>query len=87
MTEPKRDVKVWLRPAIHAVLKTHCDSLAGAPSMGQYIERLVERDIGLKVIDAMVLQDTIRSAGITREEAERAARRSLNSGFGELPQP
>lgn len=55
--------------------------------MGAYIERLVERDIGAVVIDAMVLQDVIREAGITREEAERAARRGLNSGFGDLPQP
>lgn len=87
MTEPKKDVKVWLRPAIHAVLKTRCEGLPGSPTMGAYIERLVERDIGAVVIDAMVLQDVIREAGITREEAERAARRGLNSGFGDLPQP
>lgn len=85
MTEPKRDVKVWLRPSIHAVLKTRCDTLPGSPSMGAYIERLVERDIGSLVMDSMVLQEAIRESGITRDEAERASRRSLNSGFGELP--
>lgn len=87
MTEPKKDVKVWLRPAMHALLKARCEGLPGEPTMGAYIERLVERDIGSVVIDAMVLQDVIRDSGITREEAERAARRSLNSGFGELPTP
>lgn len=87
MTEPKKDVKVWLRPAIHAVLKTHCETLPGEPTMGAYIEHLVERDIGSKVINAMVLEEAIRRAGITRDEAERAARRGLNSGFGDLPQP
>jgi hypothetical protein len=87
MTEPKKDVKVWLRPAMHALLKARCEDLPSEPTMGAYIERLVERDVGAFVIDAMVLEEAIRRSGITRDEAERAARRSLNSGFGELPTP
>lgn len=85
MTEPKKDVKVWLRPAIHALLKARCDALPGSPAMGAYIERLVERDMGSLVIETMVLEEAIRRAGITRDEAESAARRSLSSGFGEMP--
>lgn len=85
MTEPKKDVKVWLRPALHSLLKARCDALPGSPAMSQYIERLVERDMGALVIETMVLEEAIRRAGITRDEAEAAARRSLTSGFGELP--
>lgn len=86
MTEPKKDVKVWLRPAIHAALKELCAARGGI-GMGEYIERLVERDIGAKAMDAMVLEEAFRRSGITRDDAERAARRGLNSGFGDLPPP
>lgn len=85
MTEPKKDVKVWLRPAMHALLKARCEGLPGEPTMGAYIERLVERDIGAKAMDAMLLEEAFRRAGIDRDEAERAARSGAVSGFGEIP--
>ena len=52
MTEPKKDVKVWLRPAMHALLKARCEGLPGEPTMGAYIEQT----LGLNTAEASALR-------------------------------
>lgn len=85
MSEPRKDIKVMFDAPMHAAIRTFCESKGC--TMAQYIEAVVCKDIGSRVMDAMVLADEFRRAGISRDDAERAARRSVNTGFGELPTP
>jgi len=83
MSEPRKDIKAQFDAPVHAAIRSYCEQMSC--TMAQYVEAVVTKDIGTRVMNAMVLAEQFQRSGISREDAERAARRSLSSGFGDLP--
>ena len=68
MSEPRKDVKVYLDPEIHSALRAIC--AAKDIGLGEYIERLVAPHVREIAHEAMVLADEFRRLGIARNLKE-----------------
>jgi len=65
MAEPRKDVKVYLDPEVHAALK----AIAASKDVGlaEFIESIVAPHIREIVRDTMLLADEFRRSGISRD--------------------
>ena len=68
MSEPRKDVKVYLDPEVHAALKVIC--ARKDCGLGEYIERLVDPHVREYVHDVTVMADEFRRSGISRNGQE-----------------
>ena len=66
MSEPRKDVKVYLDPEVHAALKVICSHKDCG--LADYIEQLVTPHIKAFVHDVTVMADEFRRSGISRED-------------------
>lgn len=71
MSEPRKDVKVYFDPEVHAALKLICGSKD--VGLAEYIESIVAPLVRTTVRDVMVLADEFRRAGISRDDPGSAA--------------
>lgn len=68
MSEPRKDVKVYFDPAVHAALKiiaAHKDI-----GIGDFIESIVAPHVKGYVHDVTVMADEFRRSGISRNDKE-----------------
>lgn len=68
MSEPRKDVKVYLDPAVHAALKVICSHKD--IGLADYIEALVKPHVLSVVHDVTVMADEFRRSGISRNDQE-----------------
>lgn len=68
MSEPRKDVKVYLDPDVHAALKAICSSRD--VGLAEYIESIVSPHVRGVVRETMVLAEEFRRSGISREHPE-----------------
>lgn len=78
MTAPRKDVKVYLDEEVHAALKAICN--ARDCGLGEFIERLVVREVQQQVHDVMLLADEFRRAGIVRNHQESPGKTGHHPG-------
>lgn len=72
MSEPRKDVKVYLDPEVHAALKVICEKRD--IGLGEYIESIVAPHVRSYVDDVMVMAEEFRRSGISRETQESAGK-------------
>jgi hypothetical protein len=68
MAEPRKDVKVYFDPDVHAALKAICASRD--VGLAEYVESIVAPHVRGIVRDVMVLADEFRRSGISRDGQE-----------------
>jgi len=68
MAEPRKDVKVYLDPEVHAALKAICAQKD--VGLAEYIESIVAPHVRGLVRDVMLLADEFRRSGISRDGPE-----------------
>lgn len=68
MSEPRKDIKVYLDADIHAALKVICAKKD--IGLGEYIESLVAPHVRSYVSDVTVMADEFRRQGIAKNGAE-----------------
>ena len=75
MSEPRKDVKVYLDPEVHAALKIICAQKD--IGLGEYIEAIVAPHVESFVHDVTLMADEFRRSGISRngQESSGTARR------------
>ena len=64
MSEPRKDVKVYLAPEVHAALKIMC--ARRDIGLGEYIESIIAPHVVAYVHDVTVMADEFRRSGISR---------------------
>lgn len=78
MTEPRKDVKVYLDPDVHAALKAIAESKD--VGLGEYIESIVAPHVRGVVRDVMVLAEQFRRSGIARDGKESPGTAGRSAG-------
>ena len=68
MSEPRKDVKVLLDPAVHAALKIMCAHKD--VGLGEYIEQLVAPHVKAYVHEVTVMAEEFLRSGISRDSKE-----------------
>jgi hypothetical protein len=73
MSEPRKDIKVMFDAPMHSAIRAFCETMGC--TMAQYIEAVICKDMGRRVMDTMMLGEQFQRAGISRDDAERAIRK------------